>query len=372
MPPLSWPAGGSQDTPRYVLQWVSDFALAKWVHQPYWPLEDLNISPEAKLTATSTASRNFPQPAPSSAERRRRFGGERSPVHSRDAAGSLRGSEMRSHRHFACPVQPQASKRLSWPFFRTHMSLGLDAQHLKPYGHKSLKLSPSRATSQFWLKKSPSFWCSTFIEINVNFLGLNPALSKNWRYPTLWSYHAVSRKWMEMMQHQTRGFSMVISTTRTPPDPPHVGRPAGAVPAPREHRSQHEDQKAGGVLHIVTHKPEVFTGSVSFQKRLVQENQKFYAGWHRNGSKHVWTILGPGWIPTTNLYINRINHYKPLQWWVFEVANFWPMQTRMSHPNWVKNWKSGKEEHPNSQIIFLPNHSSASFSIPLPGPIGRK
>ena len=217
MPPLSRPAGGSLDTPRYVLQWISDFALAKWVHQPYWPLEDLNISPGAKLTATSTASRNFPQPAPSSAERRRRFGGERSPVHSRDAAGSLRGSEMRSHRHFACPVQPQASKRLSWPFFRTHMSLGLDAQHLKPYGHKSLKLSPSRATSQFWLKKSPSFWCSTFIEININFLGLNPALSKNWRYPTLWSYHAVSRKWMEMMQHQTRGCSMVISTTRTMP-----------------------------------------------------------------------------------------------------------------------------------------------------------
>lgn len=37
-------------------------------------------------------------------------------------------------------------------------------------------------------------------------------------------------------------------------DPPHVGRPAGAVPAPREPRSQHEDQKAGGVLHIGTPK----------------------------------------------------------------------------------------------------------------------
>ena len=138
---------------------MSDFALRKWVHRPCWPLEDLNTSPEAKLTTTLAATRNFPRPAPSSlAERQRRFGGEQDPVHSRDAAGSLQGSEMRSHRHCACPVSSPSVKEAkltpspgrgkfddSWP-----MSQNLSAQqHQNPYAHRSLKLSLSRATSQF-------------------------------------------------------------------------------------------------------------------------------------------------------------------------------------------------------------------------------
>ena len=46
-----------------------------------------------------------------------------------------------------------------------------------------------------------------------------------------------------------------------------------------------------------------------------------------------------------------------------------PNPTRMFQPNWVKNWKGGKEEHPNSQISFLPNHSAASVLCVFPSAV---